>query len=352
MPPQTPVTADKQVKGAPVKAAAGAAANGKRQPTEESMWLRYSPHHEFPLSSVTSVGLHVLILILLIVGGWVAYKLGFGEENKPPDVSAVVLDGGGGGNKHGAEGGVEGGTSAREDVNPTPDTPPTPPTEGVKDLTVPDPSSPVTVREQDNNSSRTVQADKAIERLNKMAGAVGDKGRGGTGTGGGRGTGEGTGVGAGKGNGRALSERERQMLRWVMAFKTQNGEDYLRQLRDLKPGNGAILAVPLADGQFEIIRDLSKRPAVGQVEDVKQINRIFWIDDKPDSVAVLARTLQIHQPPYFVAFFPVELEEELKRIEREAGVKKYGNKFKVDNIQETKFSVGPDGRPRIESLSP
>src|SRR5260370_39371183 len=39
-------------------------------PAEEPFWNRYSPHHEFPLSSATSIALHVLALVFLIVAGW------------------------------------------------------------------------------------------------------------------------------------------------------------------------------------------------------------------------------------------------------------------------------------------
>jgi hypothetical protein len=150
-----------------------------------------------------------------------------------------------------------------------------------------------------------------------------------------------------------LSEREKQMLRWTLNFRTENGEDYLRQLLDVKPGGGAILAVPKdKEGTYEVIRDLNARPAVGQVEDVMKLNRIFWIDDKPESVAVLARTLGIVRPQYFVALFPYELEEELKRLEKQAAFRKYGGRRRVEDIQETKFSIGPDGRPRVDSLTP
>ena len=31
-------------------------------PFEEPFWQRYSPHHEFPLSSATSIALHMLAL--------------------------------------------------------------------------------------------------------------------------------------------------------------------------------------------------------------------------------------------------------------------------------------------------
>jgi hypothetical protein len=362
MPPQTPVTANQQVKGAPVKgapakgaptkAAAPAAAGAKeqRQPSEESMWVRYSPHHEFPLSTATSVGVHILIVFLLILVGWVgSYFLIFGG-NPPPEVGAVVLDGGGGGNPHGVKDGVRDGF-AKEDVQQPTDAVPTTPSADV-DVKVDEKPPDLTIPKTDNDSSRVVSGE-ASSKLSKIAGLAGAWGRGGSGTGGGRGSGEGTGIGAGKGNGRALSDRERQMLRWTMTFRTENGEDYLRQLREIKPGGGAILAIPKgSDGTYEVIRDLNARPAVGQVEDVKKLNRIFWIDDKADSVATLARTLGIERPQYIVAFFPYELEEELKRLEKAAAQAKYGGRRRVEDIQETKFSITADGRPKVDSLTP
>src|SRR5262249_50172216 len=111
--------------------------------------------------------------------------------------------------------------------------------------------------------------------------------------------------------------RKGRVLRWNLLFHTENGDEYLRQLKDIRPGGGAFLAVPPNTGRYEVLRDLSKRPAAGAVEDLKDIKRIFWLDDKPDSVAGLARALGIKPPPHFVVFFPSELEEELLRLERE-----------------------------------
>ena len=118
-----------------------------------------------------------------------------------------------------------------------------------------------------------------------------------------------------------------------MTFNTQNGDDYLNQLRDIKPGNGAILAIPAGSGKYEVIRDLAKRPAQGQVEDIGTIKRISWVDDKPESVAGLARALGIQPPQFVIAFFPTELESDLARLERD-----YQGRNE-DDIEETRFVV-------------
>ena len=64
-----------------------------------------------------------------------------------------------------------------------------------------------------------------------------------------------------------------------MIFTTSHGEDYARQLGGL----GAMIAVPEADGQYRVFRNLTP-PVRGEIEDLKQINRIFWVDDAPQSV--------------------------------------------------------------------
>src|SRR2546427_8154394 len=62
-------------------------------PAEEPFWNRYSPHHEFPLSSATSIALHVLAFVGLIVAGWfLAHML----EKSKLEVDTITLAGGGG----------------------------------------------------------------------------------------------------------------------------------------------------------------------------------------------------------------------------------------------------------------
>ena len=131
-------------------------------------------------------------------------------------------------------------------------------------------------------------------------------------------------------------------LRWVLLFDTRSGQDYLRQLRAL----GAILAVPEGEGKYRVFRDLSRQPAVGKVEDLSTIRRIFWIDSKRESVDSLTDALGIKPPPsHIVAFFPAALEDHLLNKEL-----KYRNRREED-IRETRFRiVGRGGRyePEVE----
>jgi hypothetical protein len=260
-----------------------------------------------------------------------------------PEVGAVVIAGGGG-NPLGLDGGKAKGVLPAEALPPEkavkPDTPPLNPSEKLQAV-APQPTKLDLVDNKDGerfiDPSASVAATSALENLGQkarqqIAGLIAAKGQGGTGEGGGQGKGSGTGTGdlSGPGQGR-MSQREKRQLRWTMIFNTRDGgEDYLRQLRAL----GAILAIPQDDGQFLVIRDLGKRPAAGQIEDISQINRIYWVDDKPHSVQPLAFALGLQQRPRVIAaFFPEKLEKEL--LEKEA------RRFRgpEDEIHETKFQV-------------
>ena len=150
------------------------------------------------------------------------------------------------------------------------------------------------------------------------------------GQGGGRDIGKDKGQGPGEGAGRIANKREKRQLRWAMTFNTQNGVDYLNQL----DGLGAIVAIPQESGQFLVYHNL-KNPREAKVEDITKFNRIYWVDDKPPSVAGVmdALGLQGMHPSHFVAFMPEKLEKKL--FEMELNYKG----LKEDQIHETKFEV-------------
>ena len=122
----------------------------------------------------------------------------------------------------------------------------------------------------------------------------------------------GNGTGDGSGDGKMLSQRQKRVLRWTMIFDTRSGDDYRVQLLAM----GAILGIPGPDGQYRVVRDLKQKPAKPQVEDLKKINRIFWVDDRPDSIGPLCTGPRYPTPPHVVAFFPEKLEKELLRKEQ------------------------------------
>jgi hypothetical protein len=147
----------------------------------------------------------------------------------------------------------------------------------------------------------------------------------------------GTGPSDGKDGGKRNARVER-MLRWTLTFDTRTGADYLRQLRALD----FFLAIPTdKDGKtYKVIRDLSGREAARLLdEDVSANKRIFWIDDRPESVQSLMKALKCDlQPRRFVAFMPESLEEKLFKLEKE-----YRGRAEKE-IGETVFDVRPDGQ--------
>jgi len=130
------------------------------------------------------------------------------------------------------------------------------------------------------------------------------------------------------------------MLRWSMLFNSNSGPDYLSQLQGL----GAILAIPIREDkngpEYRIVRDLSARPAKLINEDISKIQRIYWIDDKPQSVQDVMAVLGHPElrPSHFVAFMPEELEQKLFRLEK-AYLDKHRKGRTEDDIVETKFKI-------------
>lgn len=324
-------------------------------PPDERFWKRYSPHHEFPWSTVIGVGVHLLVFVLVF--GYLKLHDRRSEGSRPLEVGAIQIAGGGG--DPNGEGDGPGKPSRTEDTgehNTKSEIKPSGPIS--KEILKAGALDPINSPEFKNEEGRLI--DDASEATKRLAGQSEDlrktlfagiqgpkqgKGQGGTGSGGGKDKGKGTGTGdlegAGKGN---ISVRQRRVLRWTMIFNTTDGDDYRKQLHAL----GAILAVPGPSGDYIVIRDLGRRPATGKVEDLSEINRIFWVDDQPPSVGPLAMALGLRPTPArIVAFFPVSLEEKLLGLERA-----YSGGKDEEQIKETRFRVTRRGRtyePVVES---
>ena len=329
-------------------------------PPDEKFWQRYSPHHEFPLSSVTSFTLHFLVIAFLALAVVFAPRLGclMSKENPLP-LDAVQLNSGGGGDPRGTGPGRGDTPEGRqqEDITKPAETPDLKP-ETLSKINVPTKDfDPVTLPNmKDTDGAQAIAASsRAIQQLSSLSQDArskifnGLKGKGdvGPGSGGGKdkGADKGKGPGAGEGTAGKLSQRQARVLRWTMVFDTLNGADYAKQLQAL----GAILAVPSPKDshQYLLIEDLSRRPVEGKVKDLAEIQRIYWIDDRPESVGPLANALGLRPVPHHVvAFFPVELEQKLLKLELN-----YRNKGESE-IRETKFRIvraGTSYEPRVES---
>ena len=123
--------------------------------------------------------------------------------------------------------------------------------------------------------------------------------------------------------------RTKRQNRWNLLFRTNNGQEYLDQLQDL----GVILATPAEGAKYTIYRDLQTRPVQGKEGEAPK-DRIFWIDDKPESVKGLAAAMGLKStPPWIAAFFPEKFENDLRKMEQD----RY--KGAEDDISETTFRI-------------
>jgi hypothetical protein len=294
----------------------------------------------------------VLALVLAVI--WVRSELHPDDENNPLPIEAVRINFGGGGGTPGGKDTGPGTTGPGDDTgSETGDG-----SENNKDKAPPPEVAPIPVAKQEgirtefaNDQAATRYFKRGSEAFNSLTrmeseartslrksinpGVKGNgKGKGGSGRDGGKDTGRDKGQGGGQGEGRgATNVREKRVLRWAMTFNTQNGEDYRSQLIGL----GAMIGVPRPDGQFLLIRDLAN-PASGKVEDIRELDRIYWIDDKPDSVRSLFGALRMPPPNEFVAFFPKRVEDRLLDLEL-AWMQKHYGKRNENLIHETKFDV-------------
>ena len=309
-------------------------------PPEEEFWQRYSPHHEFPLSSATSIALHVLILALLAVAGWWIIRMGSARSLPLADVPVYLEQGGGDGP---GQGGIGPGGDRRnplfEDVGRNerkdPDRPVDPPQNRLVPPPVVLPRPP-----KDDADLRQLfkESDQAKIELERITNANREKfrqasRRNGQPGPGGKDKDKGPGNGPGPGGLGTPEERDERLGRWVMVFDTYSGDDYARQLDSL----GAYLGVPHKDGEkvsYLIIRDLHARPATGKFEDLADIGRIHWTDSKRESIAPLCQALGIRPvPDHDLAFFPEELERKLLRLELQY------KGLREDQIRETRFKI-------------
>jgi hypothetical protein len=110
---------------------------------------------------------------------------------------------------------------------------------------------------------------------------------------------------------------------------------------------GATVGVQYHDRQIRMLADFTRRPARFDSSDPPR-ERIFWMDDKPDSVKAMMSELQLKTIPWrVIAFFPESLEKQLLEKELQYG-KKFGRNNE-DQIQDTTFRITFAGsEPRIE----
>jgi hypothetical protein len=332
-------------------------------PPDERFWQHYSPHGEFPLSSVSSLVIHLLFFGLLALTAWLGVVL-FSHSSRSLPVEAVRLDlGGGGGNPHGRGDAPNTGAAPKEvgsqqsnNATENPQQEEIPP----KDIKVD--TNPKVKPNFEDPSKRTIllpdaQTGKTFSRLRDQAARIqqpGSKpsgyGKGGIGSSGGSGSGQGTGTGSGHGEGPGnLTQREKRQHRWHLFTKTHGDTDYANQLQGL----GAVLAIPVAergdDFDYVIVRDLSARPVKFSRLDTENGQRelssmMRWLNDAPQQAAGVISALGIPKPKiapekiHFFAALPEKFERKLLDVEMAYLHKRHPN-LNEEDIEDTEFDI-------------
>jgi len=208
-------------------------------PPEERFWKRYSPNHEFPLSSASSALMHLFALGILALGAH-----SFANWATPVPIDAIEI-GGGGGRPEGVEGPAAGQFPRKEDLQdvvnnaaPAPEAPlrgqdlkqVAKPNEKV--IEPPDQRLIDGETAEANRKQLSKLGEQVRDRLNALRRAQASKGIHGPGEQGGKGPGKGlrNGPDVGPGRGNIDKQQERQK-RWTMIFNIRDPQDYARQLK-------------------------------------------------------------------------------------------------------------------------
>jgi len=298
-------------------------------PGEATFWRTYSPRFEMPISYVVSAlaiasGLFLITLLMFLAGGF--------DEKFKPGLKIGLTDG--------SDADGEGQTGGGPEIDPKVIGDNTAPTRDemkdilpdlekldafkadlTKSIKLDDPNSTVSL--SDSKATAYAALDQQIR--DRMIGAK--KGDGTTGK-----QGEG-GNPTGKGDGTGSDSTRARTLRWVIAFKTLGGRDYLDQLKAL----GAKVIVPTADGKGAFLfRSLDGNPPQGKLMTEADWNELSGLVQFSDYTALsrqqVGESLGMgNLPKGFWAFFPKELEKELAR--KEIGYQQR----RSEDIDETKF---------------
>jgi hypothetical protein len=294
----------------------------------EQFWQKYSPHYEFPLSNVASIAVHVLVLVGII---FLIKKMTSRDGEVPAvPVHSQKIKLGDGSRGHLA-GGPGDGTAENKEVDDN-DRQPDPQREipqaelskamvsvsnWVPDLKE-NPEALQKIVKSPNFKSLEKLSDELKERVSK---SFKEKSGSQPGTPGGQSTGAGDAATSGS-----------RSLRWIIVFRTNSGEDYLRQLSGFK-AKIVVPEPPTFKGSSLLFEDLTN-PGKGKPLKGQELPEMEFTDSDASSAGKVARALGLDfEPPYFCAFFSKEMEEELAAKERS-----YRDR-KEEDIYSTTFRV-------------
>lgn len=306
---------------------------GSDLPPDEAFWRTYSPNLEFPIATIVSILIHAGLVVLFL--GIIYFAIQSGVDKTSVPITLVDMGGydnqgdgspGSGNNPDPLRLGEMAPDAKDYEALALPTDLPTVKDEISKQIALENPLAAIQL--SDEKAAELALLDKSIR--DKLLG-VGQK----RGSGGSSGSGDSGQTGTGPGGFGADTTRARG-LRWVIRFRTASGRDYLDQLRSM----GAIVIVPVPPDfktRMHIYRDL-KNPTPGVVmtpEDWDSLsNQIRFCDFKQESGKQISEALDLpFTAPFFWAFFPKGLENELARMETS-----YQNR-RAEDIEETVFQA-------------
>lgn len=324
-------------------------------PPRDSVWTKYSPNHEFPLASATSIVVHVLLFLGVVLIGILLNRRWYGESSQPLSMSVGKLVEASAGSPDGGNPGGSPGTNApgTEIVEPkqTPKDPldatlPPPIVDSIKpmpfDFNLPDVPTfgdPTTANDI-NKKFDQLQKDLNI---GSKPNANGDGGVG-RGKGGKVGDGNTPGTGGPRGVPHGLSRSETLAQRWRF-IPTGSPREHVEKLI------AAGVRVGFKDGnqQFWLIDDLKKRPVEFRLEPFdKYKDTVKWYSQDSRSVHGMAVELQMAGPPqHFVLLLPQEREQKLAEAEAQFARSKNRD---LRKIEETWFDFRPVGGVFVPSI--
>ena len=302
-------------------------------PPEATVWKKYSPNLEFPISLM--VATFFLTSMFAILVGLLFLSLGGGPEKKVPPIS--LADGGtddAGEGSPGQGGNLNETLEAPKPLNTSGD-------ESIKnDFNIPEVKDiQKAIALEDPSAEAVAVAPENAKNLKRLENSLRDKLTGIGGPKGNPGAGKGDGQpGVGPGGTGSDATRARS-LRWVMRFQTSGGRDYLDQLQAL--GAIVLVAVPPEKKSMYVFKDL-RNPVPGVVATDAELatysQQIQFCDPKSKSGEEVGRALKLDfTPGEFWAIFPKGIEEELSKLE-----KGYRNR-RSEDIEQTIFKVSVVG---------
>jgi hypothetical protein len=285
------------------------------------LWNRYSPNGEFPISTAASTVFHILVLALIPL---LAMELLPPDREPPPVVSVRV-----GPDPEAAKGEgddtLPGGADTLEQTNPSePDTPTeVKPAEKVNEVQQPviqeqgvKPIQNTDVQENVEKVADTArraasQLDAAKEQLRRNFGAKNPGGAGGGGA-----------------TGRAA-----RPARWIINFKFNDVNDYLRQLEGL----GATLAFPAQGDKWKFYPKPSSSRGQVETKDLSDESRLYWVNEDAEMARQLAAALGVPGAQFVTIFLPASLEDRMLKLELEY------NGLEEEEIASTRFQCYSSG---------